>query len=927
MASRRDKEKSKSSAREREKREKLKNDIQDIVREITQVQRSKATGKSAKKAAAAVAKDSDDNEVGFVGAEAVPTTQNQQKVSADDKDPVASQEQATGSVELESPEAAEAPQERSRGDGRAGDVDGDEDEADGTSEDHGHQGHYETSTEGEGDSQLTEVVDEVRRQLRAAMEAADDTDEEEMWLEADIQPIGEDEWLDACNSLVELDTSPSQPGNPTVDDLISFDLDDSLKHTFQQQLLDNSVQDVNNKSQDTITSSTSAGDLHVGESVTSKRSSKWDDLPRRDRIPRSCKVMPPTVEEPESPTQDTPLVDVTDDAPQTPASRARVSSWHGTPTQLSPTSAPLTQSLIGSLQSADVQPQALEVTPLTVTQSTYTRMSVTTSPGVNGSPASDTNIQQPAVSPAAHSSDAGSTVSHPSKANTPPPQKDASGQSPSYLYPISHKLQGPATGVSIPMTNQTSIPNDLALLLRHMLCVGSFLPGMGATGAGPLPRQYVPGEALTKQSYPILPDLLNPPPQTQGLSPGQTNGWVCPVTGSGTSNTTSTTSTPPTTVPPALASARKNLKLTPYEEKMNPVQWWGQYKTYAEVHNYSPEDRRTYLQFFLGENPKNWYHRAGIQSLDVKYDKDKGEEDPLRKAFLDQFGTNGPDKYQFRNKLYTMRQGTDTCLEFVEKVLDTARNLHQCEGGKVLDTTQFEEAKAVIMGGLNDRAHDHMVSTNPQNTEELVKEAKTASYLESSKREMEHIVAIRQELHELKSIKDDVNEIKRSATNMANGNNRQSSQPKKKQEPKLGMNDLICTLQSFSHAAFESGKNAANANQNQSSDISCFKCGKKGHMARRCPLILPRGGQSLPPGRRPLRPQATPYVPVANREQNDQNRAPRQRQRGDRLPVCQWCHRVGHTVQDCWTAQAAAQNQNMQGQQPVHNGRRQANNQ
>ncbi len=503
--------------------------------------------------------------------------------------------------------------------------------------------------------------------------------------------------------------------------------------------------------------------------------------------------------------------------------------------------------------------------------------------------ASDTHNQQTAVSPTTPSSGTGPTVPHPSTADTAPPGKDTSGQSQSYLYPISHKLQGPASGVTNPMIDQNCISSDMALLLRHLLCVGSFLPNVGATGAGPLPRNHLPGEPLVKRPYPILPELLDPPPQAQGLRPGQTDGWVCTgsTTGGSTGSNTSTTNTPTTAVPPALASARKNLKLTPYEDKMNPVQWWGQYNTYAEVHNYSLEDRRTYLQFFLGENAKNWYHRAGIQTMNVKYDKDKGEEDPLRKAFLDQFGTNGPDKYQFRHKLYAMRQGTDTCLEFVEKVLDTARNLHHCEGGRVLDNTQFEEAKAVIMGGLNDRAHDHMVSTNPQNAEELVREAKTASYLEGTKREMEHIVAIRQELHELKSIKEDVKEIRCSAAYMSNGNNRQANQPKKKQEPKPGMNDLICTLQSFSHAAFESGKNSANASQNLSSDISCFKCGKKGHMARQCPLILPREGQSLQQGRRPLRPQATPYIPVANREQNIQNRAPRQKQRGDRLPVYQ----------------------------------------
>ena len=209
------------------------------------------------------------------------------------------------------------------------------------------------------DQQLTQVVDEVQRRLKAAIDAAEDTDDDEMWLEAGIQPIGEDEWLDACNSLIELEAPSVQPGDSVVDDLMSFDLDDSLKHTFQQQISDNSVQpDIGKQSQDTVVSSTSAGDLHVGKSVTSKRSSKWDDLPRRDRIPRSCKV-----EDPEDTTQDTPLMDVTDDIPQTPESRARVSSWHGTPTQLSPTSASLT----GSLQSGDAQPLALEFTPLSDT--------------------------------------------------------------------------------------------------------------------------------------------------------------------------------------------------------------------------------------------------------------------------------------------------------------------------------------------------------------------------------------------------------------------------------------------------------------------------------------------------------------------------------------------------------------------------------
>ncbi len=659
----------------------------------------------------------------------------------------------------------------------------------------------------------------------------------------------------------------------------------------------------------------------------SKKPSKWDDWPRRDKKLRSCKVMPTTTEDAEDTPQDTPLVDVIDDIPQTPDTRARVSSWHGTPTQLSPTSSSLTQSLTGSLQSGDTQPPALDFTPLTVTQSTYTRMSVTQQPSVTtSSSASDTNIQHPAVSPTSPSRDTGVTAPRPPMADAPPQAEDTTGQSQSSLYPISHKLRGPASDSPKSMSDNASTPIDMALLLRHILCVGSLIPNMGATGVGPLPRPRLPGEIPSKRPYPLFPELNDPPPESQGLTPGQTGGWVYTGSASTSGANTSGTPTTPTSVPPALASARKNLKLTPYEDKMNPVQWWGQYSTYADVHNYSLEDRRTYLQFFLGENAKNWYHRAGIQTMDVQYDKSKKEEDPLRKAFLNQFGTNGPDKYQYRHKLYAMRQGTDTCLEFVEKVLDTARNLHQCEGGKVLDPTQFEEAKAVIMGGLNVRAHDHMVSTNPQTADELILQAKTAAYLEGTKREMEHIVAIRHELEELKSIKDDVNAIKRSATRMAPGDNRQAGQPKKQPEPKPGMNDLICTLQSFSHAAFESGKNAANATQNRSLELTCFKCGEKGHMSRRCPLILPREGQSLPQGRRPLRPQATPYVPIANREQTDQIRAPRQKQRGDRLPVCQWCHRVGHTVHECWIAQAA-QNQNMQAQRVGHNGRRQANNQ
>ena len=61
--------------------------------------------------------------------------------------------------------------------------------------------------------------------------------------------------------------------------------------------------------------------------------------------------------------------------------------------------------------------------------------------------------------------------------------------------------------------------------------------------------------------------------------------------------------------------------------------------------------------------------------MEVNYDKDT-EEDPLRKAFWDQFGTNGPDKYQYRHKLYAMHQGTDTCSEFVEKVLQPETSIN-----------------------------------------------------------------------------------------------------------------------------------------------------------------------------------------------------------------------------------------------------------
>ena len=88
-----------------------------------------------------------------------------------------------------------------------------------------------------------------------------------------------------------------------------------------------------------------------------------------------------------------------------------------------------------------------------------------------------------------------------------------------------------------------------------------------------------------------------------------------------------------------------------------------------------------------------------------------------------------------------MPQGIDTCLEFMEKVLDTARNLHRREGGKVLDVVQFEGAKAVMMEGLNTKAQEYMISANPQSTDAMINAARTATYLENTDREQNHIVA------------------------------------------------------------------------------------------------------------------------------------------------------------------------------------------
>ena len=79
--------------------------------------------------------------------------------------------------------------------------------------------------------------------------------------------------------------------------------------------------------------------------------------------------------------------------------------------------------------------------------------------------------------------------------------------------------------------------------------------------------------------------------------PAQTDIWVYPAgrpTTSGTTPGTTSTTTTTTTLPPALASARKNLKLTPMR-KYEACSMVRQYHRYAKLHNYSLEDKRNYL--------------------------------------------------------------------------------------------------------------------------------------------------------------------------------------------------------------------------------------------------------------------------------------------------------------------------------------------
>ena len=95
-----------------------------------------------------------------------------------------------------------------------------------------------------------------------------------------------------------------------------------------------------------------------------------------------------------------------------------------------------------------------------------------------------------------------------------------------------------------------------------------------------------------------------------------------------------------------------------------------------------------------------------------------------------------------------MRQGGDTCTQFIEKVIDACRYLFKLDQKADFTDDQFHDVKAIILGGINLRARDHLINTNPTDVEGLTAAGITASFLEKQDngRNDSSILAIKTEM-------------------------------------------------------------------------------------------------------------------------------------------------------------------------------------
>ena len=338
-------------------------------------------------------------------------------------------------------------------------------------------------------------------------------------------------------------------------------------------------------------------------------------------------------------------------------------------------------------------------------------------------------------------------------------------------------------------------------------------------------------------------------------------------------------------------SGKKNIKIPLYEPKMNPIEWWSTYLSYCKIHKYADRDRIEYFKFHLGSEAMKWYYRLGIGSADTI--------DKLKEAFFKQYSVQGPNIYTYKRDLYEMRQGRDTCSMFAEKVIDACRHLFKLEEGDKISDQQFDDVKAIVMGGANARARDHLVNTNPKDITSLMEAATTATFLEKQDRgnTENSVAAIRSEIATLIApIKDDIKALRTQSND--DQIIHQVEQSPKKCGPKTTMSDLICSLNNFTKSH--------TTGVVKPPESRCFFCGEAGHYMRDCPHSpnndLGRPGPSPP---------AIQSSAPANRNQTYQPRYPRNQYNGyqkaepGRLQVCQICNKSGHTALNCWELEKA----------------------
>ena len=147
-----------------------------------------------------------------------------------------------------------------------------------------------------------------------------------------------------------------------------------------------------------------------------------------------------------------------------------------------------------------------------------------------------------------------------------------------------------------------------------------------------------------------------------------------------------------------------------------------------------------------------------------------------------------------------MRQGDDTIGKFVEKVVDAISQIFNLEVGQKLSPEQFDDVEAVVLGGADTVARDHLVHVNPTDVKALTNTAITAAFLEKSGKRS-HGNAVRD--GKLGEMVTAVTQLRNEIDDLRG---RQSApiqvKPKTKNNKvsKPGMNDLIGALAQFTAA-------------------------------------------------------------------------------------------------------------------------------